>query len=284
MTTGIIEPRAEGERPTTPASPSAPGLTPSAPRWGLIALSVVVVLLGVYSIWGIQSSRSMLGTQSATISDLSGRLDSVATENASLKTQLTDTKGQLDGAVKRLDEADQAADRARALALRNRAEAERAAKQLGGAIDEQRTQLGALGGTVDGVKTNVAANRTDIDRALGGLSEQNGLIARNREELDALRRLGGREYAEFDLRKSKEFTRVGPLSVRLNKTDEKRQRYAVTLVVNDKQVEKKDNALFEPVQFCIPGTRSVMEMVAQEIQDGRIVGYVSSPKETVPRS
>jgi predicted nucleic acid-binding Zn-ribbon protein len=284
MTTGIIEPRAEGERPTTPASSSPPAFTPPAPRWGLIVLSAVVVLLGVYSVWGIQSSRSTLGTQGAAISDLSTKLDSAATENATLKSQLADTKSQLDGAAKRLDEADQAADRARALALRNRAVAERSAKQLGGAIDEQRTQLGALGGTVDGVKTNVTANRTDIDRALGGLSEQNGLIARTREELDALKRLGGREYAEFDLRKSKEFTRIGPLSVRLNKTDEKRQRYTVTLVVNDKQVEKKDIALFEPLQFYIPGTRSVMELVAQEIQDGRIVGYVSSPKETVPRS
>ena len=284
MTTGITEPRTEGERPITPASLSPPAVAPPAPRWGLIALSAVVALLGVYSVWGIQTSRSALGTQSAAISDLSGRLDSVATENTTLKSQLADTRGELDVTRKRHDEADQAAGRARALALRNREEAERSAKQLGGAIDEQQTKLGALGGTVDGVKTNVSANRTDIDRALGGLSDQNGLIARNREELDALKRLGDRDYLELDLRKSKEFTRVGPLSVRLNKTDQKRQRYTVILVVDDKQVEKKDNALFEPVQFYIPGTRSVMELVAQEIQDGRIVGYVSSPKETVPRS
>jgi len=284
MTTGIMEPRTEGERLTTPASLSPPAVTTPAPRWGLIALSAVVALLAGYSIWGVQSNRSMLSAQRTAIDDLSGRLDSLATDSTTLKTQLADTRSQLDGAAKRLDEADQAAGRARALALRNSQEVERSAKQLGGAIDEQKTQLGALGGTVDGVKTNVAANRTDIGRALGGLSEQNGLIARNREELDALKKLGDRDYLELDLRKSKEFTRVGPLAVRLNKTDEKRQRYTVTLVVNDKQVEKKDNALFEPVQFYIPGTRSVMELVAQEVQDGRIVGYVSSPKETVPRS
>jgi hypothetical protein len=282
MTTGIIEPRPEGERPMASSSP--PAFTPPALRWGLIALSAIVVLLAAYSIWGVRSNRSMLGTQSAAIGDLSSRLDSVTTENATLKTQLANTKSQLDGAVKRLDETDQAADRARALALRNRAEAERSAKQLGGAIEEQQTKLGTLGGTVDGVKTEVGTNRTDIDRALGGLSEQKNLIARNQEELDALKRLGGREYTDFDLRKSDEFTHVGPVSVRLNKTDEKHQRYTVTLVVNDKRVEVKDNALFEPVEFYIPGTRSMVELVAQEIQDGRIVGYVSSPKETVPRS
>jgi hypothetical protein len=275
MTTGIIEPRPEGERPTASSSP--PAFTPPALRWGLIALAALVALLAAYSIWGVQSSRSTLGTQGAAISDLSGRLDSVATENTTLKTQLADTRSQLDGAVKRLDEADQTAGRARALALRNRAEAERSAKQLGGAIEEQQTKLGDLGGTVDGVKTEVATNRTDIDRALGGLSEQKGLIARNQEELDALKRLGGREYTDFDLRKSNEFTRVGPVSVRLNKTDEKHQRYTVTLVVNDKRVEVKDNALFEPVEFYIPGTHSVVELVTQQIQNGRIVGYVSSP-------
>jgi chromosome segregation ATPase len=271
VTTGIIEPREDGERP--PAS-----------RWVLTALAVVVVLLAAYSIWGIQSSRSRLGTQSAAIRDLSSRLGAVTTENATLNTQLTGTRSQLDVAVKRLDEADQTADHARDLALRNRAEAERSAKRLGGAIEEQQTKLGDLGGTVEGVKTGVATNRTDIDRALGGLSEQKGLIARNQEELDALKRLGGREYTDFDLRRSSKFTRVGPVSVRLNKTDEKHQRYTVTLVVNDKRVEVKDNALFEPVQFYIPGTHSVVELVAQQIQNGRIVGYVSSPQETVPRS
>jgi chromosome segregation ATPase len=266
-----------------PASSSPPAFTPAS-RLALIALSAVVALLAAYSIWGVQSSRSTLGAQHAAISDLSSRLDSVTTENATLKTQLTGTRSQLDGVVKRLDEADQTADRARALALRNRAEAERSAKRLGGAIEEQQTKLGDLGGTVDGVKTDVATNRTDIERALGGLSEQKGLIARNQEELDALKRLGGREYTDFDLHKSNKFTHVGPVSVRLNKTDEKHQRYTVTLVVNDRRVEVKDNALFEPVQFYIPGTHSVMELVAQQIQNGRIVGYVSSPKETVPRS
>jgi hypothetical protein len=38
--------------------------------------------------------------------------------------------------------------------------------------------------------------------------------------------------------------------------------------------------IFEPVQFYMPGTRSVIELVAREVADGRILGYVSSPRET----
>ena len=286
MTTGILEHRTEEQRPVAQEPSSPPALTPPARDRGraLVALSAAVGLLAAYSLWGVQSSRSTLGTQRTAISDLSGKLAALATENATLKSQLGDTKSQLDAAEKRLAAADESADRARALAVRNGSEAQRAAERLGGAIDEQRTQVGALAGTVDGVKSDVGANRSDIDRALGSLGEQGGLIARNREELDALKRMGNRDYFEFDLRKSKEFTRVGPLALRLNKTDDGHQRYTVTVVVDDKRVEKKDNALLEPVQFYIPGTHSMLELVAREIQDGRIVGYVSSPKDVSPRS
>lgn len=285
MTTGILEPRTEEPRPTAQASFTPPT---QERRRGFIALWAAVALLGVYSLWGVQSSRSTLGAQRTAMSDLSAQLAALATDNTALRSQLADTRSQVDEAGKRLAEADETADRARALALQNRSEAQRSAQRVGAAIDEQRTQVGeqvgALTGTVDGVKTDVGANRKDIERALGNLSEQGGLIARNREELDALKRMGTRDYFEFDLGKAKEFTRVGPLALRLNKTDDKHQRYTVTVVVDDKRVEKKDNALLEPVQFYVPGTRSLLELVAREIHDGRIVGYVSSPKEVTPRS
>jgi len=209
MTTGILEPRPEEQRPTAPEPLSQPTFMPPTQerRRGLIALWAAVALLGVYSLWGVQSSRSTLGAQRTAISDLSGKLAALATDNTALRSQLADTRSQLDEAGKRLAVADETADRARALALQNRSEAQRSAQQLGAAIDEQRTQVGeqvgTLTGTVDGVKTDVGANRKDIDRALGNLSEQSGLIARNREELDALKRMGSRDYFEFDLRKSK---------------------------------------------------------------------------------
>jgi chromosome segregation ATPase len=200
-----------------------------------------------------------------------------------LKTQLTETRTQLDTAREGLAAADAAVERARTLALQNRQEARRSAEQLEGAIDAQHAAVGLLGGSVDAVKGDVAANRQELDRALADLGQQNSLIARNRDELDALKRSGSRDVFEFDLRKSKTFTRVGPLAVRLNKTDDKHQRYTVTLVVNDRQVEKQDNGLLEPVQFYLPGTRGATELVAQEVRDGRIVGYVSGPKEITPR-
>jgi hypothetical protein len=135
MTTGILAHQTEEQRPVAqePSSPPAP--TPPARDRGraLVALSAAVGLLAVYSLWGVQSSRSTLGTQRTAISDLSGRLATFSAENAALKSQLGDTKSQLDAAEKRLAAADESATRARALAVRNGSEAQRAAERLGGA-------------------------------------------------------------------------------------------------------------------------------------------------------
>jgi hypothetical protein len=283
MSTGILHPGNEEERPAAPSASSQSSSTPPARR-GLIVLSVVVAVLVVYSLWGIQTSRAALQAQRTTIGDLSGKVVALTSDTTALHSQLADARKQLDTAEKRLATTDETAGRARALALKNRQETQQSAEQFESAIDVQQQQVGVLKGAVDGVQTGLVGNRKDIDRALGDLTQQKSLIARNRNELEALRRAGDRNYFEFDLRRSHQFTHVGPLSVRLNKTDQKHQRYTVTVVVDDKRVEKKDNALLEPVQFYVPGTHDLLELVAQQVDHGRIAGYVSSPKEISPRS
>src|SRR3989304_5941776 len=108
---------------------------------------------------------------------------------------------------------------------------------------------------------------------------QSGLIAKNRDELDELKRRGERDYFDFDVKKTKQFSRAGPVSVLLNKTDPKRQKYTVTLLANDKRIEKKDKTLLEPVQFYLQGTRHLVEIVVFPVEKDRVVGYISVPKE-----
>jgi hypothetical protein len=283
MSTGILHPGNEEERPAAPSPSSQSTSTPPARR-GLVVLSVIVAVLVVYSLWGIQTSRAALRAQRTTIGDLSGKVAALTSGTTTLQSQLADARSQLDAARKRLATTDETAGRARALALQNHKESQQSAKELESAIDTQQEQVGVLKGAIGGVQTDVVGNRKDIDHALGDLTQQKSLIARNSDELEALKQAGVRNYYDFDLRKARQFTHVGPLSVRLNKTDQKHQRYTVTVVVNDKRVEKKDNALLEPVQFYVPGTHNLLELVAQQVGDGRIVGYVSSPKEISPRS
>jgi hypothetical protein len=123
-----------------------------------------------------------------------------------------------------------------------------------------------------------------LEQTLGDLGIQSGLIARNREELEELKRRGEREYYEIDLHKSKRYTRVGMILVRLNKTDTKRQRFTITLFDQDKRIEKRGKTLLEPVQFYMHGTRNLLELVIFQIDKGRVVGYLSTPKEMVARN
>jgi len=118
-----------------------------------------------------------------------------------------------------------------------------------------------------------------LERTIGDLGVQSGLIAKNSSEVDELKRRGERNYYEFDVKRSKQYVRVGTISVRLNKTDAKRQKYTVTLLANDKAIEKKDKTLLEPVQFYLQGTRHLLELVVYDVQKDRIVGYLSTPKE-----
>ena len=160
-----------------------------------------------------------------------------------------------------------------------------AAKQLREAQRKGQEHLTTLGGEVGQVKDDVAASKAAIEetqdklqRAIGDLGEQSGLIARNAEELDALKRTGLREYYDFDLAKGKTPSPIGPVALRLKDADAKRHKFNMVLVVDDIEIEKKDKTLLEPVQFYRKGSRQLNEIVVFGVQKDRITGYLSTPK------
>jgi hypothetical protein len=114
---------------------------------------------------------------------------------------------------------------------------------------------------------------------MGDLGVQSGLIARTREDLDALKRLGDRNIYDFNLVKTRQPQRVGPIQVRLTNADVKRSRYTVLVVADDRSIEKKDRTALEPVQFYMRGSRVPSELVVMEVTKDRITGYLSTPKE-----
>ena len=160
-----------------------------------------------------------------------------------------------------------------------------AARQLRDAQRKGQESLANLGGEVGKVKDDVAASKAAIEqtqaqlqRAMGDLGEQSGLIARNADELAALKRTGLRDYFEFDLRKAKAPSAVGPVALRLKDADAKRHKFNMILVVDDLEIEKKDKTLLEPVQFYRKGSRQLNEVVVYAVQKDRITGYLSTPK------
>ena len=160
-----------------------------------------------------------------------------------------------------------------------------AAKQLREEQRKGQEHLSTLGGEVVLVKEDVAASKAAIaetqeklQRAMGDLGEQSGLIARNADELGALKRAGLREYYEFDIAKAKSPAPIGPVAIRLKDADAKRHKFNMVLVVDDLEIEKKDKTLLEPVQFYRKGSRQLHEIVVYAVQKDRITGYLSTPK------
>lgn len=170
-----------------------------------------------------------------------------------------------------------------------RSQHQAALSEVGGEISELRqktdTAVGTLSGRVEGVQTEVQKNREEIERTIkeltsvkGDLGVQSGLIATNAKELNALRELGERNYFEFDLGKTKQPQRVGPVSVRLRGANQKRNRFTIELWADDKRIEKKDKTLLEPVQFYVQGSRMPYELVVNQLSKDHISGYLATPK------
>lgn len=138
---------------------------------------------------------------------------------------------------------------------------------------------------VSGVKTDVASTKSDLeatkaklDRAIGDLGLQSGLIARTRDELEVLKHKGDRNYYEFSLRKGKNPTPVSTVSLQLRKTDAKKNKYTLNVLADDRTIEKKDRNIFEPLQFYTGRDHLLYELVVNDIQKDQISGYLSTPK------
>ena len=162
-------------------------------------------------------------------------------------------------------------------------------KKLTGLASNVNTQLATkastddvnkLNGDVTGVKNDLDVTKAKLDRSMGDMSVMSGLIARNHDDLEELKRRGDRNYFEFTLTKAKTPQRVGPVQMSLNKTDSKKSKYTMTVLVDDKSIEKKDKTAGEPVQFYVKGSArlSPYEIVVFDVGKNQINGYLSTPK------
>jgi hypothetical protein len=145
-------------------------------------------------------------------------------------------------------------------------------KELRARLDEQQKQLKET-------QDAVARNRTDLEGNLDSTRDElNGSIAKTHEELVALAKRGERSYFEFDLTKSKQFQRVGPLTLSLRKADTKHKSYDVQMIVDDNQLTKKHVNLYEPIWIHTENESQPVQVVVNRVEKNLIHGYVSAPK------
>lgn len=267
----------------------------------ILAIAVVLLVSNIYFYWDHhQLQQRLRRIQNSVESDLQTLRENTASSAQTTAKTLEELRTQLDDERGRaMQAANQAARNARRhaddLAAKIQTEHAKAQEQVASALGEVKevasTRIAEVAGHVNTIDTQVAQARSELDKTVaelrsvrGDLGVQSGLIATNAKELAALRALGERNYVEFNLAKTNKPQRVGAINVVLRKADPKRSRFTIDVIADDKKVEKKDRTINEPVQFYVSRARQPYELVVNEVQKDRIVGYLAVPKvETASR-
>jgi hypothetical protein len=132
-----------------------------------------------------------------------------------------------------------------------------------------------LNGDVSGVKGDLAATNNNLQMAR---SEMGTLIARNHDEIDTLRRMGQRDYFEFNVTRKAGAERVGSVQVELKDTNTKKNQYTINVLADDKSFEKKNRSVNEPIFFYTGGSHAALELVINKVTKTTASGYLSVPK------
>ncbi|MFI5092385.1 MAG: hypothetical protein WCE50_03020 [Candidatus Acidiferrum sp.] len=141
-------------------------------------------------------------------------------------------------------------------------------KQLKETQDEVAKDRSDLEGSINSTRDDLNSTRDNL----------NGSIARTHDELVALEKRGERAYFEFDLAKSKQFERVGPLTISLRKADTKHKHYNIAMIVDDNELQKKNVNLYEPIWIHNESDSQPVQIVVNKIEKDHIHGYISAPK------
>jgi hypothetical protein len=227
-------------------------------------------------------------TSSVTTNSQVRRMETLKEELAAAQAQQRTLSSQAKG---------EAIARAEAIGRQIEAEQAKVQQQVSSDISDVKQSASAANAKIADVSTDVGGVKTqvtntqaelsktisDLKSARGDMGIQSGLIATNASELQALRRLGERNYIEFKLGKTKAPQRVGDITLMLRKTDPKKNKYTVDVMADDKLTEKKDKNINEPVQFYTSKAKQPYELVVNSVAKDQIVGYLTTPKEQSAR-
>jgi len=145
-------------------------------------------------------------------------------------------------------------------------------------VSTVKTDVGGAKSDIAATRTDLEATKTQLQRTMGDAGVMSGLIARNHDELETLKHRGDRNYLEFNLTKGAKPTLVSTVKLQAKKVDDKHSRYTMVVSADDRNIEKKDKSLDEPVQFYTGKDQVLYELVVNSITKNQIAGYLSTPK------
>ena len=261
--------------------------TASTPRW----VGLAVILLGATSLLGVGVGWTALN-QAKSVGQSAE--SSLKQSNDALSQRLAkseETNQQLQSDVKVVTDKLNVTE-SDLVAARKQTKAAVVAydKKLTGLKSDVSTQLATkastddvskLNGDVNGVKTGLDSTNNNLQMAR---SEMGTLIARDHDEIDQLRRMGQRDYYEFTVTRKAGAQRVGSIEVELRDTNTKRNQYSINVLADDKNFEKKNRSVNEPIFFYTGGSRAALELVVNKVSKTTASGYLSVPKAAATAS
>jgi hypothetical protein len=258
------------------------------PRWIAVLFGVLFAGLALLAYLG-HSVQSRLEQGQSKTEDQNKIL---AAQLEQANTRLADIKGQLDVTSQKVGmtqaEVADAKSRAESIRKMQMASDQKLTAQISTAQKESEEKIGVVATDLTGAKKDIETTRGDLEatkskleRTNGDMGVMSGLIARSHDDLEELKRRGDRNYYEFTVQKAKTPQRIGPVQMTLNKTDLKKSKYTVTVMVDDKSIEKKDKTSGEPVQFYVKGAarQAPYEIVVFDVGKNQISGYLATPKD-----
>jgi len=145
-------------------------------------------------------------------------------------------------------------------------------RQMQEQVTEQKKELADT-------KQQLDQTRQDLQNNLNSTRDElTSSIAKNHDELVILQKRGDRNLYEFDLERSKQFHRVGPLNVSVRGVYLKNKFYDMVMTVEDQQVERKHVSLYEPLMLRLADRPQPVELVVNRIDKNGVRGYISEPK------
>ena len=260
----------------------------TAPAWQLPAI-IITALLAIGGLaFAYNSSTKLDSTQAYVAAQLKNQEATVQQDVSSMKDRLaqdekanTDLQGDLKVVTDKLKITQGQLRKAREESAKLNNDTTEKLSALDTSVHSELATK-ATSDDVKTVDTKVVGVRTDLDATTNDLkmarSEMGTLIAKNHDEIDALRRLGERDYVEFTIAGKNKPQKVGSVTVELKGVNEKRNQYSVSMTVEDKRFDKKNRALNEPIFFYTSGTKIPDEIVINKVGKDTISGYISVPK------
>jgi len=146
-------------------------------------------------------------------------------------------------------------------------------------LAEHQSQLARQNERIDETQNTLQRTGDQLDGKINSTRDElNHSIATTHDEVVLLQKRGERNIYEFNLAKSKEFQRVGPVSLSLRKADPKHRAYDLSLMVDDVSLDKKRVNLFEPVWINLADRPQPIQLVVNKIDKNQVSGYISEPR------